>query len=406
MRQKQKKRGSAVIMIITSCLTLAVLAGLIMTAIEGDPFTNKKVLKMARSASVSKSATGQAAGNGASKSAAGSQTSNATTSQVNANSKTKVSDQSTLTTNASTEGGTTKAKVVSANTNTTGSKKEGTASDDQSSINRILVDVPVANVRKRPSTSDELVGELLKGAVQQPDQVKTASDGTHWYHITYQGISGWVSQDVVEKYTPKPQPKHGVILDAPLIAQLPEMQRGCEVTSLAMLINSAGIKVNKLQLAEEIKKDPTKFQYKNGHVFFGNPNVGFVGDIYTFQKSGLGVYHGPIFQLAQKYLGKRAIDITGKGWDAVKKQLDNGKPVWVIITSTFAPLPESQWETWQTSEGPIKITYSEHSVLVTGYDDTHIYFNDPLANIKNRAADKTNFIAAWQQFGMQAVSYN
>lgn len=49
-------------------------------------------------------------------------------------------------------------------------------------------------------------------------------------------------------------PGKGLILDVPLIAQNPELPRGCEVTSLAMLLNYAGIKVDKMKLAKEVKK--------------------------------------------------------------------------------------------------------------------------------------------------------
>jgi len=54
-----------------------------------------------------------------------------------------------------------------------------------------------------------------------------------------------------------------------LILQNPELERGCEVTSLAMLLNFNGLSVDKLELAENIKYVP--FQ-NNG--FMGNMDEG------------------------------------------------------------------------------------------------------------------------------------
>lgn len=87
------------------------------------------------------------------------------------------------------------------------------------------------------------------------------------------------------------------MIDAPFVRQLPELPRGCEVTSLSMLLVHAGVKVDKMTLAREVKKDPTPYKEKNGKIYFGNPHDGFVGDMYNFNNPGLGVYHGPIREL-------------------------------------------------------------------------------------------------------------
>lgn len=196
-----------------------------------------------------------------------------------------------------------------------------------------------------------------------------------------------------------------VPINAPLINQLPELDRGCEVTSLAMLLQSAGIKVDKLTLAKQIKKDPTPFSYKNGQPYFGNPNVGFVGDMYSNLRPGYGVYHGPLAALAKNYLGNRVIDLTGKGFSAIEKQLDQGIPVVVITSITYHEVPKSEWMTWQTPDGPFKGTKKEHAVLLTGYTKNTLYFNDPLKSKKNATADRKAFLKAWAQFGSQAISY-
>ncbi|WP_144462966.1 C39 family peptidase [Siminovitchia fortis] len=200
--------------------------------------------------------------------------------------------------------------------------------------------------------------------------------------------------------------KDKVLLDFPVIEQLPELPRGCEVTSLAMLLESAGTKVDKMTLAKEVKRDPAPYAVKNGKVYFGNPHRGFVGDMYDFSKPGLGVYHEPIMELGEKYLPGRLVNLTGESFEELKIPLSDGRPVWVIINAEYRELPDSYFETWETDSGPVKITKKEHSVLITGYDQKNIYFNDPLTGKKNKKAPIGDFEKSWVQMGSQALTYN
>ncbi|MCM3662790.1 C39 family peptidase [Mesobacillus subterraneus] len=190
-----------------------------------------------------------------------------------------------------------------------------------------------------------------------------------------------------------------IIDGVPHISQLPELQRGCEVTSLAMLLQYEGIAADKMTLAKQIHKVP----FRDANYVRGNPYDGFVGDIYTFSKSGYGVYHGPIAKLAENYLPGKIKDITGQTVDAVYSMIDSGSPAWVITNSTFAPLPESELTVWDTNTGKVKITYKEHSVLIVGYDEQSIYINDPLANGPYIAVPRKAFEQAWVQMGSQAI---
>lgn len=186
------------------------------------------------------------------------------------------------------------------------------------------------------------------------------------------------------------------------ILQNPELPRGCEVTSLAMLLRYYNVKVTKLELADKITKDTTEYRRSGSTVYAGNPYKGFVGDMSNANNFGFGVYHGPIYELLRYYKPAAGMDLTGCYFDSLFYLIRMDKPIWIITNATYKPLPSSEFETWVTPDGEISITRKEHSVLVTGYDENYIYFNDPLAG--ERAASRTEFIEAWEQMGRQAVA--
>lgn len=176
----------------------------------------------------------------------------------------------------------------------------------------------------------------------------------------------------------------------------PKLYNGCEVTSLAMLLHYSGYEhITKNALANKIKRVP--LNYENG--LKGDPHDGFVGDMEN--GPGLGVYHEPIYQLAKKYVGNQAVDLTGKPVKkAIYQSLEKGYPVWVITTSTFAKTDNI--ETWNTPNGKIDISFNMHSVVITGYDKDHVYLNNPYGE-KNQKVDREQFEDSWKQMGSQAI---
>jgi uncharacterized protein YvpB len=195
------------------------------------------------------------------------------------------------------------------------------------------------------------------------------------------------------------------MLDAPVILQKPELYNGCEIATLAMLFQFYGIKKDKLELVPEMKKDTTKIRYNdNGTIrYWGNPNTGFVGDI-TGRQKGFGIYHAALYELLQKYI-PTGLDLTGSSFDVLEQQVSDGVPVLVWTTVTFKAPSDDQWVIWDSPLGPFRTTFQEHTVLLVGYDENHVYINDPLSGKKQLRVEKEQFIASWEALGRQALTY-
>lgn len=188
-------------------------------------------------------------------------------------------------------------------------------------------------------------------------------------------------------------------LDVPIVLQYPELPRGCEVTSLAMLLQYNGIDVDKMELAVKIAHQPFE---KNG--VKGNMHKGFIGAMNTLDEDGLGVYVEPIVDLAKKYVPNRKVkNITEESPESLYKAVSKGYPVWVLINARFKELTDDHFLTWVTDEGEMKVTYRQHSVVITGYDKDNVFINNPMESNKNIAINRVNFEKAWIQMGSQAM---
>lgn len=206
-----------------------------------------------------------------------------------------------------------------------------------------------------------------------------------------------------EEHSENTLPK-SILIDAPLISQLPELKNGCEVTSLAMMLNYAGIEVDKMTLAKKVEKDTTPPTYdKNGNIIeWGDPDEGFVGDI-TGNNPGYSVDPEPLLGLINQYLPNKALDLTEVSYDEIEKTLSKSIPIVVWVTCDFKdPSKNTQWD---SDDKTVNATFSQHAVLLTGYDEENIYYNDPHSNTKNKKVSKSSFIRIWQTMGKKALSY-
>lgn len=186
-------------------------------------------------------------------------------------------------------------------------------------------------------------------------------------------------------------------LDVPLENQYPELPNGCEVTSLSMLLQYYNIKVNKINLSQNIKHVSS---FTDNGKFRGNPHIGFVG--YMSQaNAGWCVYNEPLEEIARKYTN-RIQNFTGHDFIQVLKLVSDGHPVMIITTITFNRVNDMQ--TWQTAQGEVHVTPSSHACVITGYDKkTHtVLVNDPFGH-KNKAVSWKKLEKSYNQQGKQAL---
>ncbi|GIP32885.1 C39 family peptidase [Paenibacillus sp. J2TS4] len=205
-----------------------------------------------------------------------------------------------------------------------------------------------------------------------------------------------------EELGPLPHPS-SAMLSAPAIKQYPELYSGCEVTSLTMLLQFAGFDKDKMELAEEMPKDPTPISYNaDGSIaYWGNPNLGFVGEV-TGKAKGFGIFHTALIEQLKSYI-PTAVDLTGGEFEEIERHIASGIPVIAWTTITFR-IPD-KWVVWDTPIGPIKTTFIEHAVLVVGYDENNVYVNDPYSGKAQVKVDKARFIETWELMGKQAITY-
>lgn len=194
------------------------------------------------------------------------------------------------------------------------------------------------------------------------------------------------------------------LLDAPLLMQLPELPVGCEITTLAMALNDAGYSVSKTELSDSYLPKSSNWYYV-GDVRYGpDMRVEFAGD--PRYEGGACCDAPAIVTAAQRYLSavgaaNTVVNLTGSEPQALYDELLAGRPVvtWVTIGMVDRVI-SGGWYVAGTSDY-VQWGAMDHCALLTGFSDTTVYFNDPLAGAVSYPRDV--FESVFRQRGQQAV---
>lgn len=177
------------------------------------------------------------------------------------------------------------------------------------------------------------------------------------------------TQQELEENVPFVVPEKA-LLDVPLELQGKILPTGCEIVSASMMINYYGIKTTGTSLAKEIPYDER------------NPSLGYVGSPFT--TGGWTIYPEALATTVVNYI-PTARDMTGMSLDDLKEQIAGGKPVLVWMKGMHG--------------------YIIHSIIVTGYDEKGIFYNDPLKGKKNDWLDYEDFLEMWSGEEYRSLSY-
>ena len=195
------------------------------------------------------------------------------------------------------------------------------------------------------------------------------------------------------------------------ILQLPELPTGCEITTLAMLLDAVGFQVDKVQLAEGYLTCKSEGEATFQQAFIGSP----------YDSAGYGCYAPVIVDTARKYLaaqnsGRIVKDLTGAKFEDLLREVASNHPVAIWASIDLVDIQEvyaytiynytetnSDGSTSTPKNLDVYWLENEHVYLLKGYDlDRNVVIvNDSLNG--EMEYDMNRFKECYEQCYKQAV---
>lgn len=164
-----------------------------------------------------------------------------------------------------------------------------------------------------------------------------------------------------------------LISDFKAISQYPELPNGCEVTTLAAVLNYEGVKVSKTVLADDFLRKAPVGQANFYREFVGNPR----------ESDAYGCYAPVLVATAKSYLSSidsslKVKDLTGASFKSLYKYIDQNIPV--IVWATQYNKTGHYSVTWHVDGQELTWFTPEHCMALVGYDldSDRVYVADPM----------------------------
>lgn len=192
-------------------------------------------------------------------------------------------------------------------------------------------------------------------------------------------------------------PAERVELEVKHLGQNPSLPNGCEITSLAMVLNYLGYDITKENLSDNYLPKAAVGEANFYEEFVGNPR----------DASSYGCYAGAIVNAANSFLAsrgseKKAVDYTGTDFATLLTKVKQGNPVILWATAYLNQDPGYTTEWWVDGEYLVWKA-NLHCVVLSGYDSNEntVIVQDPMRGTEEY--DMELFIKRFKQFYSQAV---
>lgn len=196
------------------------------------------------------------------------------------------------------------------------------------------------------------------------------------------------------------------LLNVPYIDQTNDWPTGCESVSTVMLLKYLGVQISMEEFVD-IYLPKCDFKEIDGELYGANPNKEFVGNPKDTESFGC---YAPVIEntlnniFKDKDLVYEAINITGLDTDVILKEyINNDMPV--VYWASIDLKPTIVGPEWKLLENGETFTWisNEHCMLLVGYDEEKLYFNDPWHNHGTIGYDKELVIKRHKEQYQMAV---
>ena len=219
--------------------------------------------------------------------------------------------------------------------------------------------------------------------------------------------SSSVPEAIVEP-EPEPEPIQ-VVIDTLEILQNPELPNGCEITSLAAALATAGYMVDNTTLADEyLPRSESYWGADPEKVYMGNPRLSSANSGNS-SAQGWYCYEGPILEAANNYLADQESLMTAVAENLDREsfmdKLKSGTPVISWVTTDMTAPTHSSVVGWNDENGEWFVPYINlHCVLVIGYnlEVNELGLMDPLVGF--RTVDTDTFFSVYEMMGSRSVT--